>query len=57
MKLPYIYIALFCMFAVNAYAYDLTVENADGKTIYYNYINDGTYHSGVRRICDSHKVS
>lgn len=30
------------MHTVNAYAYDLAVENADGKTIYYNYINDGT---------------
>ncbi len=25
----------------NAYAYDIQVENADGVTIYYNYINDG----------------
>ena len=26
----------------NAFAYDFTVKNADGVTIYYNYINDGT---------------
>ena len=25
-----------------AFAYDIAVENADGKTIYYNYINNGT---------------
>ena len=24
-----------------AYAYDIEVKNADGKTIYYNYINEG----------------
>ena len=25
----------------NVYAYDIAVENADGATIYYNYINNG----------------
>ena len=28
------------MTGVNAFAYDIRVENADGATIYYNYIND-----------------
>lgn len=32
---------LFCMFGAKAQAYDIAVENADGVTIYYNYINDG----------------
>ena len=27
--------------SVNVLAYDIAVENADGKTIYYNYINNG----------------
>lgn len=27
--------------SITSYAYDIAVENADGKTIYYNYINDG----------------
>ena len=38
-----------CMLAVlmsiastKAFAYDIAVENADGKTIYYNYYNNGT---------------
>ena len=34
--------ALLSLFCVTASAYDLAVENADGVTIYYNYINDGT---------------
>ena len=29
------------MVGTNAWAYDIAVENADGVTIYYNYINDG----------------
>ena len=34
---------LLCSMAVNnAFAYDIAVKNADGVTIYYNYINDGT---------------
>ena len=28
------------MMGINAFAYDIRVENADGATIYYNYIND-----------------
>ena len=30
-----------CMFGAKAYAYDIAVKNADGVTIYYNYINGG----------------
>ena len=30
------------MIGTKAYGHDIEVENADGKTIYYNYINDGT---------------
>ena len=33
---------LISMVATKAFAYDIAVENEDGKTIYYNYINDGT---------------
>ena len=32
---------LMSMMGINAFAYDIAVENADGVTIYYNYINDG----------------
>lgn len=31
---------LLCMFGAKAYAYDIEVKNADGVTIYYNYINN-----------------
>ena len=30
------------MFGTKALAYDIAVKNADGVTIYYNYINNGT---------------
>lgn len=33
---------LLCCAGIKAYAYDIAVANADGVTIYYNYINDGT---------------
>ena len=33
---------LLCCARINAYAYDIAVQNSDGVTIYYNYINDGT---------------
>lgn len=33
---------LISMVAIQALAYDLKAENNDGKTIYYNYINDAT---------------
>ena len=32
---------LISMMGINAFAHDIEVENADGVTIYYNYINDG----------------
>ncbi len=36
-------ILLMSMASIKAFAaYDIAVENADGKTIYYNYINNGT---------------
>lgn len=31
---------LLCMFGAKAYAYDIAVNNADGVTIYYNFINN-----------------
>lgn len=34
-------IILAFMMSANVFAYDFAVENADGVTIYYNYINDG----------------
>ena len=42
---------LMSMVGTKAFAYDIKVENADGVTIYYNYINNGmelevTYLSG-----------
>ena len=33
---------LMSMVGTKALAHDIEVQNADGKTIYYNYINDGT---------------
>ncbi len=33
---------MMCFVTGEAYAYDIAVENGDGVTIYYNYINDGT---------------
>ena len=32
---------LMSMMGINAFTHDIEVKNADGKTIYYNYINDG----------------
>ena len=29
-------------FSINVNAYDFAVKNADGQSIYYNYINNGT---------------
>ena len=34
--------AALCLMGTKAQAYDLAIENADGVTIYYNYINDAT---------------
>ena len=33
---------LLSMMGINAFAHDIEVKNADGVTIYYNYINNGT---------------
>lgn len=39
---PYLFLSLLLsLLGANAYAHDIAVENADGVTIYYNYINDG----------------
>ena len=36
-----LFITLMSIISINALAHDIEVVNADGKTIYYNYINDG----------------
>jgi len=36
------YLLLVMFMALASYAHDLEVKNADGVTIYYNYINDNT---------------
>ena len=41
-KLAFLFTMLLSMVGVQAFAHDLAVENADGVTIFYNYINDGT---------------
>ena len=40
--LSFLLALLISMLGVNASAYDIAVANADGKTIYYNYINNNT---------------
>lgn len=40
-KTLFLMILIFCH-ALSLFAYDIAVENADGKMIYYNYINNGT---------------
>lgn len=40
-KLTFLLTAFLSILGVKAIAYDLAVPNADGVTIYYNYINDG----------------
>lgn len=40
-KILFLIILTFCH-ALSLFAYDIAVENADGKMIYYNYINNGT---------------
>ena len=47
---------LFLLFSANvlfAYCYDIAVENVDGVTIYYNYINNGT----ELEVANSYKYS
>ena len=39
-KLFFLFSILLCMVGTKALAYDIAVQNADGVTIYYNYIND-----------------
>ena len=41
-NLLFVIIMLLSMVSTKASAHDIEVENADGVTIYYNYINDGT---------------
>lgn len=40
-KLLFLFSILLSMIGTKASAYDIAVENSDGVTIYYNYINDG----------------
>ena len=40
MKKLFLFITMLFL-CITGYAYDIAVENADGKTIYYNYTNDG----------------
>jgi len=37
----YLFVLFALLWSKNIFAYDIAVENADGVTIYYNYINDG----------------
>ena len=41
LSLSTLFTLLISMVGAKAYAYDIALENADGVTIYYNYINDG----------------
>lgn len=40
-KLLFLLVVLMSMTSNKSYAYDIAVQNTDGITIYYNYINDG----------------
>ena len=40
--LPYLLTVLMSILGLNAFAYDIAVKNADGVTIYYNWINNKT---------------
>ena len=40
-KLTFLLTVLMSMVGAKAFAYDIAVKNADGVTIYYNYINEG----------------
>ena len=37
--IPFLLIVLMSMFGAKSFAYDIAVSNADGKTIYYKWIN------------------
>lgn len=39
--LKMMFVMLMSMIGINAFAYDVAVENADGVTIYYDYVDDG----------------
>lgn len=59
MKLKLLFTILICMVVIKVYAYDISVENADGITIYYNYINGGqelevTYKSKYDYLATTH---
>ena len=41
-KLLLLFIVLMSMISSKSFAYDIAVENADGVTLYYKYINNGT---------------
>ena len=41
-KLTFLLTVLMSMVGAKSFAHDIEVKNADGITIYYNYINDGT---------------
>ena len=41
-KLTFLFTVLMSMVGAKSFAHDIEVKNADGITIYYNYINDGT---------------
>jgi hypothetical protein len=48
---------LISMMGTNAYSQDIEVQNADGVTIYYNYINNGTELEVTRKKNDKYKGS
>ncbi len=50
-------ILLMSMASTKAFAYDIAVENADGKTIYYNYINNGMELEVTYRIVNDRSYS
>lgn len=55
-------IIIMCIVGAKSYAYDFSVENNDGVTIYYNYINDGkelevTYYSNKNENAYSGNVT
>ena len=52
-KLTFLLTVLMSMVGAKAFAHDIEVKNADGVTIYYNYINDGL-ELEVVRYPDSH---
>ena len=41
-RLSFLFAVFLCMLTNSLFAHDIEVQNADGVTIYYNYINEGT---------------